>query len=305
MSSCPLTIKKLKVRSLSVDFNEVSWEVEATTIDVLDYTFQVLRSEGPEGPWDELSPQFEDQYLYLDDAVMKQHRYRQWYYKIRVRRKSSQQYWDSPAAELGQEEDLIAGELRTHINILMREFIGERCWVLPVRTFGTRCSCYSTTLRNKTRSGCRLCWDTSFIRGYMHPIESWISFDPSPANEQFTSVGKLQQNETTARMGYFPPLKPGDLIVSSATVQRWSVTQVSETRHVGTPVHQEVQLHEVPQTAIEYDIPLKLCDELRNLFLKPERQFTNPTQLDALDDEAYNGIFSIYNTHNCGDPPCR
>lgn len=306
MSACPIKVQNLKVRSISVDFNEISWEVDAFTIDVLDFTFQVLRSEGPEGPWDAISPAFEDQYIFLDNAVTTQHRYRQWFYLVRVTKKSTGQFWDSAAESNGQDVDLIAGELRTHINLLMREFVGERCWVLPVRTFGTRCSaCYSTTLRNKTRANCRTCWDTSFVRGYMRPIEAWISFDPSPNAEQFTPVGKFQQNDTTARMGYWPPLKPGDLIVASATVQRWVVTQANQTTHVGTPVHQEIQIHEVPQSSIVYDIPIETCAELRDLFLKPERQFTNPTQLGALDDEAYNGIFNLYAANSCGDPPCR
>jgi hypothetical protein len=139
----------------------------------------------------------------------------------------------------------------------------------------------------------------------MHPIESWISRDPNPAREQFSSVGKTQQTDTTYRTLYYPPLKPGDLMLSLSDNTRYKITQVSKTKHVGTPVHQEVQIHEVPQSAIEYLIPVELCDVLRNIFLKPERNFTNPQQLEALDDEMTNSIFNIYLTDNCGDRPCR
>lgn len=303
---CKLQVRNIKVRSLSVEFNEISWEFESTLEDVLDYTFQILRSEGAMGPFDVLSEQFEDRYIFVDNAIRSFDRYRQYHYMIRVRHKATDEFWDFGPASSGQEADLVASELRSHIALLMREFIGERCWVLPVRTFGTRCpECWSSTLKKKTRSGCRTCYDTSFIRGYMHPIEAWVSFDPSPAQEQFASVGKLQQNDTTARMIYFPPTKPGDLIVLSADKARFKVTQVSRTKHVGTPVHQELQIHEVPQSAIEYLVPIQLCDELRNIYLKPERNFTNPQQLEALDDEAVDGIFSLYQAHSCGEPPCR
>ncbi len=306
MSSCPITVKNIKVRSLSVNFNEVSWEVESTQIDVLDYTFQVLRSEGPEGPWDKLSAEFEDRYLYVDNAVMALHRYRTWFYKIRVKRKDTKDTWDSEAASQGQDVDLVGGEVRSHISLLMHEFVGELVWVLPRRTSGTRCTtCYNPTLKNKTRSGCRTCWDTSFVRGYMHPIESWVSFDRSPKAGQYTTVGKLQQTDTTARMPYWPPVKPKDLIISSATVQRWSVSLVSDAAHVGTRTHQELNIHEIPQSDIEYDVPLELCDKLQNMFLKPARNFTNPQQLESLDKEAIDGIFNLYNTGNCGEPPCR
>jgi hypothetical protein len=289
-----------------VEYNEVSWELEPTTSDVLDFTFQVLRSEGAEGPYDELCEQFEDQYLYIDNAIKSLDRYRQHHYKVRVRCRASEEFWDYGPASTGQEADLITSELRQHIALLMREFIGERCAIFPVRTSGQRCpECWSESLKKRTRSGCRTCWDTSFIRGYMHPIESWISNDPAPAGEQFSGVGKLQQTDTTYRTLYYPPLKPGDMLVSLADNARYKITQVSKTKHVGSPVHQEVQIHEVPQSSIEYLIPVELCDVLRNVFLKPERNFTNPQQLEALDDESTNAIFNLYLTDNCGERPCR
>ena len=304
--SCKLQVRKLKVRSLSVEFNEVSWELEPTIEDVLDYNFQVLRSESAMGPFDELSDRFEDQYLFVDNSIKSFHRYRQLHYMLRVRHKSTDEYWDVGPVANEQDPDLVASELRTHITLLMREFIGERCWVLPVRTFGTRCpTCWNESLKKRTRSGCRTCYDTSFIRGYMYPIEAWISIDPHPAVEQFSEVSKLQTNDTTARMTYFPPIKPGDLIITPTSVIRHKVTQVSTTKHVGTVVHQELQIHEIPQSAIEYLVPLQLCDELKNIFLKPERNFTNPQQLESLGDEAVNAVFSLYQTYNCGEPPCR
>jgi hypothetical protein len=130
----------------------------------------------------------------------------------------------------------------------------------------------------------------------MHPIETWVSIDPSPNTEQFSSVGKLQQNDTTARLTYYPPCKPGDLLVCGARRTRYKVTQMNETAHVGSSVHQEIQLHQIPETAIEFSIPIQLEEALKNIFLKPERNFTNPQQLEALDDEAASSIFSLYRT---------
>lgn len=296
---CPITVKKVKIRSLSVEFNEVSWELAPTTVDVLDFTFQVLRSESPEGPWEKLTPQMEDRYIFLDNAIKGFNRHRTYYYVIRVTCKKSEEFWDTEAASLEQDADLVAAELRSHIGLLMREFIGELCWVLPVRTFGNRCSCWSTTLHKQMRSGCKTCWDTTFVRGYMSPIESKISFDPNPKDNEFTTLGRTQQNNTTCRLPFYPPLKPGDIIVQSAEVNRWKVVAVSNTTHVGTPVHQEVQLHMIPQASIEYQIPIELCDDLRNMYLKPRRAFTNPQQMDVVSDEDFSDIFSLYNTMNC------
>src|SRR5206468_1320208 len=129
------------------------------------------------------------------------------------------------------EADLLALELRRHATLLFREFAGRRCWVLPVRTFGARCECWNATLQQRRRSGCVLCFDTGFIRAYLSPIETWIQFDPSSKSEQTTNTGAQQQSNTTARLAYYPPLRPRDLIVEGEN-RRWRVVQVSQTEQL-------------------------------------------------------------------------
>lgn len=309
MGHC-LQVKDIRVRSLSVDFLEVSWTTESTAEDVLDYTFQVLRSEAPMGPFEEVSPEVEDRYLFLDNRVKISNKYRDFHYKIRVKHKPTGELKEFGPAVRGNEPDLIAQEIRKHVNLLMREFVGRRCWVLPARTFGQRCSaCWNDTLKQRTKSGCRTCYDTGFVRGYHSPIESFIQFDPSPKAEQETNVGKFQQQNTTARMGFFPSLKPRDIIIEPEN-RRWRVTNVSSTQRLRAVVHQEVQMHEVPKTDLEYLIEFDLGTqtlktangevvaplELKDLFLAGSRNYTNPHTLESFESEEIPGIFSLYPT---------
>ncbi len=308
MAHC-LKLKNIRIDSLSVDFLEVSWEIESTREDVLDYTFQVLRSEAPMGPFDDISPEMEDRFFFVDNRVKVHNKYRQFHYRIRVKHKPSGETVDFDAT-LAAEPDLLALELRKHMNLLMREFVGRRCWVLPVRTFGQRCpNCFNKTLKARTRSGCRTCYDTAFVRGYFSPIESFIQFDPSPKANQQTNLGELQQDNTTARMGFFPPLKPKDLIIEPEN-RRWRVVQVSSTQRLRAVVHQEIQLHEVPKSdseyLIEFDLGTQMVKtptgellkpiELKDLFTSGARNFTNPHNLRNFEDEETPGIFSIYGT---------
>ncbi len=305
MACCPIKVQRLKVRSLSVDYNEISWEVDDTHLDLLDFTFQVLRSESPMGPFDELTPPMSDQFIFVDNKLENLDRHRVFHYIVRTKAKSGEESWDTDAASLVHEADLVSAEIRSHMNLLMHEFIGERCWVLPARTFGQRCSCYNTTLKKQTRSGCRTCWDTTFVRGFLNPIESWISIDPNTKSEELTALGKTEQKNTTARLTYFPPLKPRDIIIESGEVKRWKVVSVGFTTHAGTPVHQEIQMHQIPQSSIEYQVPLNLCDELKNIYLKPARNFTNPQQLDAVDDDAsFAGIMGVFGPQCGRTRPC-
>ena len=291
--SVPLKIEGLRVRSLNVDLMEVTWRAENTMEDVLDYTFQILRSESPMGPFEALTGTFEDRYIFVDNNIKLGHAYRKYFYTVRVTRKRDGEREDFGPASLEADPDLLSVELRKHLNLLFREFAGRRCWVLPIRTFGQRCQCWSATLGKRTKSGCKVCFDTGFTRGYMHPIESWIQFDPNSKSEQQSAVGIQQQSNTTARMGYFPDLKPRDLIIESEN-RRWRVVAVSATEHLRATVHQELQLHEIPSTDVEYAIELQLQGALKDMFMSPARAYTNPQTLEAFEREEIPSIMSLY-----------
>jgi hypothetical protein len=296
-----IDVQKLRVRSLDVDFHEVSWEIGSTTEDIFDYTFQLLRSEGPEGPYDVLTPEMEDRYLFIDNVISRGHNYREYYYKLRTKHKASQVTKDHGPVYNVAEPDLWAIEVRKHANILMREFAGRRCWVFPVRTFGQRCGCWSVTLGKRTRSGCVTCFDTGFVRGYMSPIEAWLQIDPNPKAEQNTSVGPIQQEVTTLRMGYWPPLKPRDLIVEGENV-RHRANQISFTQKSRAVLHQEVAVYQIPKTDIEYKLEFDIGAALKDIWLSPSRNFTNPQCLETFKDEEIPDILSLYGSTY---PPVR
>jgi hypothetical protein len=288
-----LKLQNLRVRSLDVDFNEVSWELAPTSEDVFDYTFAVLRSESAMGPFDELVSGFEDRYLFIDNNIKAGHNYRQYHYKIRVTHKASVDTEDFGPVSISPDADLAAVEIRKHMNLLMREFAGRRCWLLPRRTFGQRCGCWDNRLQKKTRSGCVTCYDTSYVYGYLHPIETWVQIDPTPKAEQPTNVSKLQQENTTARCGYFPEMKPKDIIIEAEN-KRWKVVKVTQTEKGRAIVHQELELHRIPSTDIDYKIELVLDHALRDLFISPARNFTNPHTLESFEREEIPRIYGLY-----------
>ena len=292
----PFTLRQLRVTSLDVDFHEVTWAVAPTTVDILDYQFQVLRSESVEGPYEELTPPFEDRYAFVDNILQVAHRWRQYQYKIRVIEKVSGDTKEFGPVAHEPEPDIVASELRRHIRLLMREFAGRRCIVLPVRTFGQRCpDCWHPVLEKRVKSGCITCYDTGFNRGYLYPIETFTQIDPSSKSQQHSNTGETQQDNTTMRLGFYPPIKPGDLIIEAENI-RWRVTDQTQTEHSRAAVHQEVKLHRIPEKDIEYAIPVHFDTALKNLFITPARNFTNPFNLTNFESEEIPGIFSLYPT---------
>lgn len=279
-----IRVSKFRVRSLDVDFNELSWRVEDTTEDVLDYAFQVFRSEAPAGPWDVLTPPFADRYLFYDRLNRPFHNARALHYLLRVTHRITGATTDIGPVIREPDADLIAVEIRRHMNLLFREFTGRRCWLLPVRTFGSRCSCWNSTLQKRTRSGCRTCYDTGFTRGYLSPVETFIQIDPGTNTlEQTTNVGAIHPANTTARMSVIGAVKPRDIIVEPEN-KRWRVTQVGQTEQGRSPIHYELQMHRIPEGDVEYAIELQLDQALRDTYLNPARNYTNPHNLEAFAD---------------------
>lgn len=288
-----------RVRSLDVSVNEVSWTVAETSEDVLDYTFQVLRSEAPSGPYDTLTVPFSDQYFFLDNQLKNGNRWRKYYYLVRVVQLATGDTLDFGPVTHEPDADILAIELRRHMQLLFNEYAGRRMWALTKRTFGQRCDCYNRTLQKRTRSGCRTCYDTGFVRGYMSPIEIYGQIDPSPKSEQQTNVGKQQQSNTSGRLGYYPALKPDDLLIEAEN-RRWRVVTVSMTEQGRAPVHQEISIHEIPPTDIEFLVPLQLDKALKDLFISPARNFSNPTSLENFEQEAMPNVFALYDNTTRG-----
>lgn len=290
-----LTVKDFRVRSLDLDFHELSWRISETTEDVLDYSFQILRSESPGGPFDALSVEFQDRYFFIDNTIQNIHRWRTYFYILRVKNKITGEEVDTEPTAKEPDPDLIALELRKHMQLLFREFAGRRSWLLPIRTMGQRCECWNRILSKQSRSGCITCMDTGFTRGYLAPIEIWGQVDPSSKSEQNTNVGAQQQSNTTSRWGHYPPLKPNDIIIEPEN-RRWRVVSVAQTEHNRARILQEAQLHEIPPGDIEFGLPLKMDEAIKDLWMSPSRNYTNPHNLQAFEDQEIPAIFSLYNT---------
>jgi len=288
-----IKVKDFKVRSLDLDFNELSWSLADTQEDILNYTFQVVRSESPMGPFAAISPPFVDRYLFIDNAILVGDKWRRYYYRLVLTNLLTSEVVETGAVVKEPEADLVALEIRRHQQILFREYAGRRVWLLPSRQSGQRCECWAPRLGQRTRSGCTLCFDTGYVRGYYNPIEAWGQIAPSPKANQTSNVGAMQQTNTTGLFPYYPPLKPDDVLVELEN-RRWKVITVTATEKARAVVHQELTLHEIPPSDIEYSIPMVFEEAMKDLWATPPRNFSNPHNLAAASDD--NGIFSTYRT---------
>jgi hypothetical protein len=292
-----IKVTKLTVRSFNLDHMDVFWEISPVAApvtadaphEIYNYEFYVLRSEAALGPYEQIAGPLRDQYSLRDIRVSLLHKWRQYYYKIRVvHRTTAEEETFGPASSLEPEPDLIAAEIIRQEDMLFREFAGRKCVLFPARTFGPVCTCYDTVTKRVTRSGCKTCFGTGWMGGYMSPVEVFVQIDPFPKVSQASSLQERQPSDTAARMISFPPVAPNDILVESEN-RRWRVITVTPTQRLRATVRQELTIHEIPKGDIEYALPVKV--DAKSLQPAAERNFTNPQNLD---DEDFSDIFAVY-----------
>jgi hypothetical protein len=86
-------------------------------------------------------------------------------------------------------------------------------------------------------------------------------------------------------------MKPDDILVELEN-RRWKVTKVTCTEKARAAVHQEVELHEIPPSDMEYAIPLVLDQATKDLWATPLRNYVNPHNLENL--QGWENIFALF-----------
>ncbi len=299
-----LTIDKFRVRSVDVDRKELTWEICSGTgsydssVDPYDFTFQILRSESPEGPFEIITETFEDRYLFVDSRVPAGAKYRQLWYRIRVTHKASGDVEDTESATHEADPDLVAGYIRKMEQTLFTQVTARKCWLLKARTFGPRCpSCWDRTTQKRTRSQCIDCFNRGFLRGYHDPIEVWVQIDPPGKSKKNNAQQIDNEVYTSARLSFYPNVSPDDVIIEAEN-KRWRVILVSLSERLRAPVKQEItQMRQIQDTDIEYRIPINLTRALRDIQPSPPRMFNLPADVFSTIDERTPNIFANYDTY--------
>lgn len=297
-----IEVTKIWARSFDLDRVDLFWEIanvpaprsDADQHEIHNYQFFILRAgDSPMGPYDQIGGPIVDGYRFRDVRVQLLHKWRQYFYKVRVvdrRTGESKEFGPTPSGDAAP--DLIAMEITRQEDILFREYVGRKCFLFTARTFGPRCSCFDPIQNKVTRSNHRPCYGTGWLGGFMSPTAVYVQIDPNPKNTSQSALQEVQQSDTVGRMISFPPVNPKDILVES-TNRRWRVISVRQTERLRATVRQELQLHEIPRGDVEYELPVRVDEKA----LEPsaQRNFTNPQNIDKQDD--YSDLLNAYRTN--------
>ncbi len=282
-----IVVRDLKVVSFSQDFLDLSWTIEDTIENVLDFDFFIQRSEGEEGPFDTVGGPLVDEFnfRFRDARAPKYWRGRQHIYRIEIINRLTKETEDSSTAQSLPAADLVTQEIRRLEFVRFKEFAARKIFAFPRRTFGQRCgSCWDPIKKRKRRANCAECFDTGFARGYLRPIQTFMQIEPNfgqaGQSERLTDLGKTQHNLITARAPVVPFYKAGDMVIE-AEGTRWKVVGVVSYQHLRSPVAQQLTMIQIPENDMEFRIPIEGIDPI---VFEPtaSRAFTNPQNIDAI-----------------------
>jgi hypothetical protein len=191
----------------------------------------------------------------------------------------SREFPDNAGASVETPLALDAMTAARYEEILFRKHIGRPAWLFKRRTFGPRCPhCWEERMQRARTKTCPSCHGSTYMHGYMSPIQFHVQIDPTTKEPQITSAEELQEEISVGRCTFFPPVSPRDVIVELENV-RWRVVRLTATRRLRSPIHQEFQLRKIPPGHVEYTLPLDV--DLETFRDQPGQAFVNPQNLST------------------------
>lgn len=281
-----LKVDNLRVRSFDVDHLDIHWELSGD--DPRSFTLEVLRSENQFGPFVPITKPFKDRSRFRDSGAGIGNYHRVWFYKIKVTRATTGDGHDGnastatfpkgPGVGLLAAPDLEGLEMARLERLRLQEFKGRLVWVFPIRTTGTRCTCFDPVTRQRLRSSCLMCFDTGIVGGFYNPMQVYMEIVNPIEQTQLTPQAELKPQNTLGRLANWPYVHERFIVVEAENI-RWRLAgPIKRIGKLRATVRQEFSLHRLPPDDVAYKLPVIL--DPKDLEASPDRQFSNPQNLE-------------------------
>lgn len=281
----PVSFHKFEAIPLSRDPSKVliQWELKPTKSSLVDFEFYIDRGDATSQipafqhvtidgkPWTPLTPTTSsdndrqiagpinglDFYQYVDLSTLLRNFHKVYYYRIRVRRISTQEEIGTSAFTWQGDLDLVGLYVVDEHNFLLEDTAGSPCLVYPRKRSGVNCTkCFDPIQKKRSNSFCVSCFGTNWEGGFYSPIDTFIDFNPSPDNTTIQQWGETQTNGTNLLMSNYPLLTNGDIIRELRENRLWRVTKCQHTEKRRTPMLQLCRVIEINPGDVEYKIPI-------------------------------------------------
>jgi hypothetical protein len=264
-----LKFTRVETKSVSLDFIDISWEVNI--VGDVDPYYVVLRSENEVGPFVQISGNIGDTYHFRDHNVILNSPFRPFYYNIKAY-ENGVELDSSDIIKLEHEPDSIALAVADQMRRLLKVKTGRKVLLFKKKRFGKRCECWSSELGKVTRSNCMKCFSTGWVGGFHKPMIMYCSIDEASKNEVPTSLGGSAQPKLgMVTMANYPEIMPGDIVVEQNS-EAWRINTVKYNKKRRTHTWQIAEINLISPGDVEYSIPIKTSyfDTAEDIDLNPK-----------------------------------
>jgi len=238
------------------DSAHLVWEPDPSWVSPV---YDIWRGESPEGPFIKLTQQPVAGNQYTDPSFKLASKYYSDWYLVQVWLGDVSIGFSAP---ITHENELSPWHFRRKQEINRREWIilsrfnGVPSMILKrvqPGKYGYRCSrCWDPTRRMVTDDHCPVCFGTSYEMGYYNGIRTYVNYSDFQSTDYPMEEGRW---ENAARMAWtiaYPKIDPNDLLVHIPERRVYRVDNLSSTLMRTVPVKQNLQIIQLPPTAVEY-----------------------------------------------------
>lgn len=224
----------------------MNWEHKTPTPEIA-----IERSESPEGPFETIDgPEQREQYV--DEPVPLSKKWRTYYYRLVITIDGQFEAFEGPE-RIRTDPDPIALEIIRRNELLLEEYISPddpvtngKCFIYPKTTEGERCpECWDEIKGRRSKNECDRCDGTGFLKGYLDPIDIYLSFSAPKKGSQPTQMGRREQNDNVAWTSNYPIIKPQDIIIEPYHNRRWRVNNVNPSQKGRYILRQTLSIAEI------------------------------------------------------------
>jgi hypothetical protein len=219
-------------------------------------------------------------YEYVDGAVKLKMLSKNYYYKIVAREivdNVTLQTIESSTFTWQGGQDLVGMYIIEEHNFAMEHVHGVPTFIYKQKKEGNRCDqCWDVVLKRVTKSNCKVCMGTGFIKGYYNHMEAWMDFNPDPTNAQIAEFGVREPSQTDIQFTNYPILQFGDIILELEPFRFWRVVNTRNTEKNRNTLLQVARLDEINRSDIEQQLPvdqerrMSMLEKLNARQLRPE-----------------------------------
>jgi len=250
--------RMVTVRCPTADSLLVRWAIVPTAYDMKDIAFEVLRSNGPSGPWVVAGTADEGAFHFVDYVPMGLQSMRAYYYRVRAADKTGKGYRDSEVKSLGHDADHIALGMVRKKNVFLRCRGGVSAAVLLRKRWGPKCSrCWDSVRMLPKDADCKECYGTGFTGGYLNPVfvhaalfnqalKAYISFNDA----------RYDAANSNLELANLPEVSPDDVIVDRVMNTRYIVKEITPFTHRMVIVCQNVKVVRMDDNSVIYKFPI-------------------------------------------------